>query len=472
MNEKEFLKENAKLISRIQEDFEKNEKKIKKSEILNLMKEFEFKNKFKNDLIKFTNSLGYTNIDLKNDKTITNEISEIEKKYKSLILAIKVKNKKNKTTEEDFFNLVKKMNININENDNTNLMTFLNENNLIIFDDVKKIMAEKTDESIDLEEISKLKEYKKLQNLTDDELTNDLGEAKDHIKWYMRHVYRHGILLSIKEERELAKQFQRSKDLDASEDEKYLGERARDIMIKRNLRLVVNIAKKYKSRGLPFQDLIAEGNNGLIKAISKYDYTKGFKISTYATWWIRQAITRAIADQARTVRIPVHLVETINKLSKITRELMQEYGRQPTDEELAEKMGKGFNAKKINQIRLINIDPTSLDKSIHSEGESFLYDFIEDKRISTPDDYARNREIIAKINEILPKYLNEREVKIIRLRNGLKENSEEINEAKSLEDISLMEDITRERVRQIESKAMKKIKEKAKKDLEHFNREH
>lgn len=472
MNEKEFLKENAKLISRIQEDFEKNEKKIKKSEILNLMKEFEFKNKFKNDLIKFTNSLGYTNIDLKNDKTITNEISEIEKKYKSLILAIKVKNKKNKTTEEDFFNLVKKMNININENDNTNLMTFLNENNLIIFDDVKKIMAEKTDESIDLEEISKLKEYKKLQNLTDDELTNDLGEAKDHIKWYMRHVYRHGILLSIKEERELAKQFQRSKDLDVSEDEKYLGERARDIMIKRNLRLVVNIAKKYKSRGLPFQDLIAEGNNGLIKAISKYDYTKGFKISTYATWWIRQAITRAIADQARTVRIPVHLVETINKLSKITRELMQEYGRQPTDEELAEKMGKGFNAKKINQIRLINIDPTSLDKSIHSEGESFLYDFIEDKRISTPDDYARNREIIAKINEILPKYLNEREVKIIRLRNGLKENSEEINEAKSLEDISLMEDITRERVRQIESKAMKKIKEKAKKDLEHFNREH
>lgn len=307
--------------------------------------------------------------------------------------------------------------------------------------------------------------------MSDLQLDNDLGEARDHIKWYMRHVYRNGSLLSAKEEIELATIFAQSKLPDATHEMKIEGEYAKDKMIKRNLRLVVNIAKKYKSRGLPFQDLIAEGNNGLIRAINKYDHTKGFKISTYATWWIRQAITRAIADQARTVRIPVHMVETINKLSKVTRELMQEYGRTPTDDELAEFMGEGYTAKKINQIRLINIDPTSLDKSVHSEGESFLYDFIEDKKILTPDDYARNKEIILKINEVLPKYLNEREVNIIRLRNGLNENSDEIGESKSLEEIGKIEDISRERVRQIESKAMKKLKERAGKDLGHFQNE-
>jgi|GEM_PF-2436809 len=165
------------------------------------------------------------------------------------------------------------------------------------------------------------------------------------------------------------------------------------------------------------------------------------------------------------------MVETINKLSKVTREQMQELGRQPTDDELAKAMGEGFTGKKINLIRLINIDPTSLNRSTHSEGESFLYDFIEDKRITTPDDFARNQEIISKINEVLPKYLNEREVDIIRLRNGIPEGAKEIGESTSLEAIGEMFNISRERVRQIESKAMKKLKEKAKKDLDYFTHE-
>ncbi len=328
-------------------------------------------------------------------------------------------------------------------------------------DDNEEGIVEEVEE-LSVEE-KQLNEYK---DMSDIELENNLGEAKDHIKWYMRHVYRNGTLLTSEEEIKLAKTFEKGRMEGATKEEQILGEEAKEVMIKRNLRLVVNLAKKYKSRGLPFQDLIAEGNNGLIRAINKYDYKKGFKISTYATWWIRQAITRAIADQARTVRIPVHMVETINKLSKVTRELTQEYGRQPTDEELATIMGENFTANKIKQIRLINIDPTPLDKSTHSEGESFLYDFIEDKRITVPDDYAKQQEIIEKINEVLPKYLNAREVNILRLRNGITENSTKIGQIYSLEEIGKIEGgISKERVRQIESKAMKKIKEKAKKDL-------
>jgi RNA polymerase primary sigma factor len=162
------------------------------------------------------------------------------------------------------------------------------------------------------------------------------------------------------------------------------------------------------------------------------------------------------------------MVETINKLSKITRELTQEYGRKPTDEEISKAMNNEISPDKINQIRLLNIDPSSLDKSIGSDGESFLYDFIEDKRVIAPDDYAKSKEIIHKINEILPKYLNKREIEVIRLRNGLIEGSEEINQRKTLEEIGEMFGVTRERIRQIESKAMKKLKDKAKKDLEHF----
>lgn len=392
----------------------------------------------------------------------TESTTALYKKYKKVITTLKTaleKEKKSYFTQEEIFERLKKIKTVLDEGEADDFIVLLAKEKIISLDE------ELVDDEL-IEELSEddesLNEYREMSDL---DLENNLGEAKDHIKWYMRHVYRNGTLLTSAEEIELAKTFEKGKMENATKEEKILAEEAKEIMIKRNLRLVVNLAKKYKSRGLPFQDLIAEGNNGLIRAINKYDYTKGFKISTYATWWIRQAITRAIADQARTVRIPVHMVETINKLSKVTRELMQEHGRLPTDDELAEAMGENFTAKKINQIRLINIDPTSLDKSTHSEGESFLYDFIEDKRVTIPDDYAKQQEIVEKINEVLPKYLNEREVNILRLRNGIDPSTTKIGKAYTLEEIGKIEGISKERVRQIESKAMKKIKEKAKKDL-------
>ncbi len=481
---KEFKKGNRTLFIKIKKAFEEKEKNLTKTEINKIIKEVSFDGN-EQEVFEISNIEGYSKIKLdgneeaksKNDKKDSNSSNnDIKIKYKKIINSLRKIQKEREEeylSQDEVIELLdqlgdKKNAVSISSEEMDDFLFVLTSEGIISSteeindDEEEEEVEEKTEDELALEGY---------REMSDDELENDLGEAKDHIKWYMRHVYRNGTLLTNEEEKMYAERFDRSKEPDATPTEKMLGDEARDIMVKRNLRLVVNIAKKYKSRGLPFQDLIAEGNNGLIRAINKYDYTKGFKISTYATWWIRQAITRAIADQARTVRIPVHMVETINKLSKITRELTQVYGRQPSDEELAEEMGEAFTPKKINQIRLINIDPTSLDKSVHSEGESFLYDFIEDKRITTPDDFARNREIISKINEVLPKYLNEREVRIIRKRNGLTEYNEEIGEAQTLEAIGDAEGISRERVRQIESKALKKIKERAKKDLEHFNKE-
>ncbi len=485
--QKEFKKAHRALFIEIKKGSTEKEKPLNKTELNKIIKAKEFEGDVEK-VIAVANIEGFTKIKQttatevaesktkETDKKTTedNKNEDLKIKYKKIISALQKLRKANGEeylTQDEVTEAIDKLgnkknavSISSEEMDDF-LLILMNEH---IISPSEEFEDDEEEEEIKSEDELALEGYREM---SDDQLDNDLGEAKDHIKWYMRHVYRNGTLLTNQEERMYAERFDKSKMEGATPTEIMLGDEARDIMVKRNLRLVVNIAKKYKSRGLPFQDLIAEGNNGLIRAINKYDYTKGFKISTYATWWIRQAITRAIADQARTVRIPVHMVETINKLSKVTRDLTQEYGRQPTDEELAKEMGEGFTPKKINQIRLINIDPTSLDKSVHSEGESFLYDFIEDKRITTPDDFARNREIIAKINEVLPKYLNEREVRIIRMRNGLNEENEEIGVAMTLEDIGSIEDISRERVRQIESKALKKIKERAKKDLDHFIKE-
>ncbi len=173
----------------------------------------------------------------------------------------------------------------------------------------------------------------------------------------------------------------------------FRGKRARDKLIKRNLRLVINNAKKYKNRGLSFIDLISEGNSGIIKAVQKYNVNKGFKFSTYATWWIRQAITRAVADQSRTVRVPVHMVETINKITKIERELQQENGVDPTDEEIAQRYGNDFTAEKVRHIRKINIDPISLDKQIGKENDSSFSDFVKDESVVNPVEYASHWRI-------------------------------------------------------------------------------
>ncbi|AMC93362.1 RNA polymerase subunit sigma [Erysipelothrix larvae] len=231
----------------------------------------------------------------------------------------------------------------------------------------------------------------------------------------------------------------------------YDGLEARRILISANLRLVVSIARKYVGRGMLFLDLIQEGNMGLVKAVEKFDFTLGFKFSTYATWWIRQAITRAIADQARTIRIPVHMVETINKLTRIQRQLVQELGRDPTAEEIAAEM-ENITPEKVREIQKIALDPVSLETPIGEENDSHLGDFIEDKDALSPDEYANNQLLRDEINMVL-EGLTEREEKVLRLRFGLEDGR-----TRTLEEVGKEFNVTRERIRQIEAKALRKLK--------------
>ena len=263
-------------------------------------------------------------------------------------------------------------------------------------------------------------------------------QLNDPVKMYLKEIGRVP-LLKPEDEPEIAKR------IEAGDEE------ARDILITSNLRLVVSIAKKYVGRGMLFLDLIQEGNMGLVKAVEKFDYTKGFKFSTYATWWIRQAITRAIADQARTIRIPVHMVETINKLTRIQRQLVQELGRDPTAEEIAAKMD-GISPEKVREIQKIALEPVSLETPIGEEDDSHLGDFIEDKDAMSPDQYASNQLLKDEINAVLGG-LTEREEKVLRLRFGLYDGR-----TRTLEEVGKEFNVTRERIRQIEAKALRKLK--------------
>ncbi|WGI37045.1 RNA polymerase sigma factor [Mesomycoplasma lagogenitalium] len=292
-------------------------------------------------------------------------------------------------------------------------------------------------------------------NLTDSQLRNKLTETNDIIKWYMRWIGKYGKLLTPEEEVKLAKDIKRGGRK---------GRKARHTLINRNLRLVINNAKKYKNRGLAFIDLISEGNAGILKAVSKYEFEMGYKFSTYATWWIRQAITRAVADQARIIRVPVHMVETINKLTKIERELQQELGHKPTDELIAERMEDDFTAEKVQYIRKINIDPISLDKPIGKEDDSFFSDFIKDESVISPIDFAASQELASILNEMLQNNLEEDERKMIMKRYGVGED-ENGNKYRihSLDELADERGVTKERIRQIESKILKKLKHTQKK---------
>ena len=277
----------------------------------------------------------------------------------------------------------------------------------------------------------------------------------DPVRMYLKEIGRVP-LLSADEEIVLAKQIEAGAEEDATYKEIQLSKKAKKKLVDANLRLVVSIAKRYVGRGMLFLDLIQEGNLGLIKAVDKFDYTKGYKFSTYATWWIRQAITRAIADQARTIRIPVHMVETINKLIRISRQLLQNKGREPTPEEIAE--GMGITAERVREIQKIAQEPVSLETPIGEEEDSHLGDFIEDQDAVAPDDAASYILLQEQIEDVFT-CLTDREQQVLILRFGLKDGK-----PRTLEEVGQHFNVTRERIRQIEGKALTKLRNRGKRD--------
>ncbi len=393
----------------------------------------------------------------KKDKTETIELKKIEAKKEEQIKKpeekqeetvefenVESKNEDNssKIKEEKMNNILKKAKEQgkITYGDLANELNDVNPDEIDqVFDAFEELgvdlLSDDLDEEPDIEDLKEV-EFLKLDEITDE--TNYEGiNVDDPVRMYLREIGRIP-LLTFDQELDLAK-----KILEGDEE-------AKQKLAESNLRLVVSIAKKYVGRGMLFLDLIQEGNMGLIKAVEKFDYTKGFKFSTYATWWIRQAITRAIADQARTIRIPVHMVETINKLIRTSRHLLQQLGREPSPEEIAEEME--IPIEKVMEIQKIAQDPVSLETPIGEEDDSHLGDFIQDDDSPAPHDSAAYTLLKEQLEEVM-NTLTPREAKVLKLRFGLEDGK-----ARTLEEVGREFEVTRERIRQIEAKALRKLR--------------
>ena len=363
----------------------------------------------------------------KNENTERNEKEEkFQAKLKELLaLAKKKKNVLEYQEISDFF-----QDMELNAEQFEKILDFLETSNI----DVLRI-TDNDDDTVDDEILLDEEEEVEVEKI--DLSVPDGVSIEDPVRMYLKEIGKVP-LLSAEEEIELAKRM----ELGDQEAKKRLAEA--------NLRLVVSIAKRYVGRGMLFLDLIQEGNLGLIKAVEKFDYRKGYKFSTYATWWIRQAITRAIADQARTIRIPVHMVETINKLIRVSRQLLQELGREPTPEEIAAELDMPVD--RVREILKISQEPVSLETPIGEEEDSHLGDFIQDDNVPVPAEAAAQTLLKEQLDEVLST-LTEREQKVLRLRFGMSDGR-----ARTLEEVGKEFDVTRERIRQIEAKALRKLR--------------
>ena len=348
-----------------------------------------------------------------------NEVKSLEDRKESLV---KLGKEKGYVTYEQLADELKGLDIDADALDDL-YNTFIENKIEIVSEDDMNAVADEDPESPD--------------KIIDDLVNSKDIKINDPVRMYLKEIGRINLLTSD-EEFEYARLAEQG------------DEHAKKMLAESNLRLVVSIAKRYVGRGMLFLDLIQEGNIGLMKAVDKFDPSKGYKFSTYATWWIRQAITRAIADQARTIRVPVHMVETINKLARVQRQLTQELNREPTDEEIAKKLGLSID--KVREVYKISQDPVSLETPIGEEDDSHLGDFIKDERTMSPEEYATIEMLKEELSGVLLT-LTEREEKVLRLRFGLDDG-----QCRTLEEVGQVFNVTRERIRQIEAKALRKLR--------------